>query len=232
MEMQGESALVRLGSAASLADAADRADLGRLKERVDLARSRRGEVAPRVEAVLDHIGNLSALTHLELVERVTQLGGEIGKLAKNQSNGNLAGADVPLILDFVSQAAGQLARAEAAVWELANALPRGDFGAVRQLLKSLGAVKGPAEFLGLEGMYSVASPAMELVRGAAVRGALLNPSIVQLLMDSVDSLRGMAMVLRECVCANQNPPEQVGAEELAMRLRRALGDLNGKAYPD
>lgn len=160
------------------------------------------------------------------VVNLKELGDLFDTSNDQQDNSNvemLSEDDLPLIDDFIVEAAEHIENAEAGLLELENS-PQ-DNEAMNQVFRAFHTIKGLAGFLNLTQVNKLSHSAENVLDMARNNELKLNTGSMNIIFDSVDMLKGMIAVIKEAAASDKIVPAQPGLDALIAKLEDVC---NGK----
>ncbi len=127
--------------------------------------------------------------------------------------------DVPLIIDFIAEAAEHIESAETGLLEL-EAKP-GDADVLNQIFRGFHTIKGMAGFLNLDEIGSVAHSAENLLDMARKEELILAGANTDLVFESIDMLKNLMGRLRSSVENGRPVSREQGVSALLDKLKDA-----------
>ena len=134
----------------------------------------------------------------------------------------IASADVPLILDFIAEAAEHVAAAESALLELEKHPNRTDM--LDRMFRAFHTIKGVAGFLNLSSIGALAHSTENLLAAVRKGSATLYNEKTQLLFSVVDAMRGLLSTLKTAAKSDDGQCTFDPIQELLDNLYSAATD--------
>lgn len=181
----------------------------------------------------------AVLTLQSLIDQVNQAGEEPDSEDAEQDSAAtietvpqeatvIAEEDVPLVLDFIAEAAEHLESAEAGLLELEN--KPGDNEVLSQIFRAFHTIKGMAGFLNLGEIGSLAHSAENLLDGARKGEMILSGANGDVVFGSIDMLKKMISGLKESVEAGKPVSGHKGLPDLLAKLKASVDGQNPDAF--
>ncbi|HPD46266.1 MAG TPA: chemotaxis protein CheA [Anaerohalosphaeraceae bacterium] len=130
--------------------------------------------------------------------------------------------DVPLVMDFIAESQEHLETAEAGLLELEN--NPGDQETLNRIFRAFHTIKGTAGFLNLSDISSLAHSAENLLDMARKGELVMAGQNTDAILESMDLLKKMIGVLRECAEASRPVPTQEKLPRLLTKLEALAKD--------
>ena len=177
-----------------------------------------------------------------LIEQITNAGTELApkppeqKPAPNpepsapQKTTAISEEDVPLVLDFIAEAAEHLESAEAGL--LALETKPGDKEVINQIFRGFHTIKGMAGFLNLADIGSLAHSAENLLDLVRKDKLVLTEEITNVIFESIDMLKKMIAGLKEAVETGKAVPVQEKLPVLLTKLKNCADGQPTTVLPD
>ena len=127
--------------------------------------------------------------------------------------------DVPLVQDFINESSEHIEAAEIGLLELEKA-PE-DKEVINRIFRAFHTIKGMAGFLNLHDIGSLAHSAENLLDMARKEELTLQGSNMDIIFESMDVMKKMIAMLKDCVQAGQPIAVQTGLADLLERLKVA-----------
>jgi two-component system chemotaxis sensor kinase CheA len=125
--------------------------------------------------------------------------------------------DAPLVLDFITESHEHIESAEAGLLQLENS--PGDAEAINLIFRAFHTMKGMAGFLNLAQIGSLAHSAENLLDRARKGTLQLTGVNVDVIFESIDTMKKMLAVLRESLEAGKPVPQQTDLPQLLIKLQ-------------
>lgn len=181
----------------------------------------------------------AVLTLQSLIDQVNQAGEEPDSEDAEQDSAAtietvpqeatvIAEEDVPLVLDFIAEAAEHLESAEAGLLELEN--KPGDNEVLSQIFRAFHTIKGMAGFLNLGEIGSLAHSAENLLDGARKGEMILSGANGDVVFESIDMLKKMISGLKVSVEAGKPVSGHKGLPDLLAKLKASVDGQNPDAF--
>lgn len=181
----------------------------------------------------------AVLTLQSLIDQVNQAGEEPDSEDAEQDSAAtietvpqeatvIAEEDVPLVLDFIAEAAEHLESAEAGLLELEN--KPGDNEVLSQIFRAFHTIKGMAGFLNLGEIGSLAHSAENLLDGARKGEMILSGANGDVVFGSIDMLKKMISGLKVSVEAGKPVSGHKGLPDLLAKLKASVDGQNPDAF--
>ena len=138
--------------------------------------------------------------------------------------------DVPLVLDFIAEAAEHLESAEAGL--LALETKPGDKEVINQIFRGFHTIKGMAGFLNLADIGSLAHSAENLLDLVRKDKLVLTEEITNVIFESIDMLKKMIAGLKEAVETGKAVPVQEKLPVLLTKLKNSAQGQPTTVLPD
>ena len=138
--------------------------------------------------------------------------------------------DVPLVLDFIAEAAEHLESAEAGL--LALETKPGDKEVINQIFRGFHTIKGMAGFLNLTDIGSLAHSAENLLDLVRKDKLVLTEEITNVIFESIDMLKKMIAGLKEAVETGKAVPVQEKLPVLLTKLKNCAEGQPATVLPD
>lgn len=126
--------------------------------------------------------------------------------------------DIPLLADFVVEANEHIESAEASLLELENTPDDNEL--LNQIFRAFHTIKGLAGFLGLSGIGSLSHSAENLLDLARKGQLTLEGSYVDVIFESIDTLKKMIEEVNEAIENNSPLAERQDTQQLIDKLDR------------
>jgi two-component system chemotaxis sensor kinase CheA len=177
-----------------------------------------------------------------LIEQITNAGTELApkppeqKPAPNpepsapQKTTAISEEDVPLVLDFIAEAAEHLESAEAGLLALES--KPGDKEVINQIFRGFHTIKGMAGFLNLTDIGSLAHSAENLLDLVRKDKLVLTEEITNVIFESIDMLKKMIAGLKEAVETGKAVPVQEKLPVLLTKLKNSAQGQPTTVLPD
>ncbi|HSV15026.1 MAG TPA: chemotaxis protein CheW [Tepidisphaeraceae bacterium] len=137
--------------------------------------------------------------------------------------------DLPLVRDFIAESMSHMESAEAALLKIEEAPD--DIEAINSVFRSFHTIKGSAGFLNLKQIGALAH-ATENLLDLARKGKLsLVGDVADVVLESLDAMKGLIMTLRDTAEAGQAAPSEPRVPELIQRLHAAARGEAVKTQP-
>ena len=134
----------------------------------------------------------------------------------------IASADVPLILEFITEAAEHVASAESALLALEKHPNRMDM--LDRMFRAFHTIKGVAGFLNLDSIGALAHSTENLLAAARKGAVTLHGKKIHLLFSAVDAARGMLTTLKTAAQSDNRQCAFDSIQELLADLHSAATD--------
>ena len=138
--------------------------------------------------------------------------------------------DVPLVLDFIAEAAEHLESAEAGLLALES--KPGDKEVINQIFRGFHTIKGMAGFLNLTDIGSLAHSAENLLDLVRKDKLVLTEEITNVIFESIDMLKKMIAGLKEAVETGKAVPVQEKLPVLLTKLKNSAQGQPTTVLPD
>jgi two-component system chemotaxis sensor kinase CheA len=143
----------------------------------------------------------------------------------NDTQAKLEESDLPLVMEFVTEAGGHLESAEAALLKLDE--DPADAESINTVFRAFHTIKGVAGFLNLKQIGLLAHAAETLLDLARKQQIQLTGNLLDIILESSDAMRRLVTVIEKAANAHEAPAADPMLPPLLERLEHAVKDPTG-----